>query len=764
MQYLLINPIPQKNTGIDNYSNYLKQQLNQDVIILSNDKKLTPVKFREYVHDFVIKNYGVSEVIIEAPEAKASTLLLPKEYKVHIRLHCPLSVAQKYDGFSINQNVYSEELRVINKAWKVSSPSYGLLEEMADEINTDNISVFPNFPPVERGTNTKKEYDLLFIGRFQKLKGIESLNPVLELLSSNKKVALAGPGAKQFSLSKDIECQVDVIDYVEGKEKDELYKKSKYVFLASEFENCSMVALEAIAFGAQLIAWNVGGNAELYHPELTFIVEKNDYQKVAGIINGEGAKSVDYAVFNAHVDTISNTAMTGYLSILNQEKAPYKKDLISTPILNEDISHITVGDLRSKRLKVFGFSVSNEHLEEMWMPAIKSLNIDYYFVCRRPLGFHSKFEQKYDIESNKFKQYDWIKFPHRLLGELVREKPDFILFHNGLHPMYSNVISMIKKIGIPVIYTELGWFPQQNNVYFDSIGVNAFSKLAQDNSGIENDVTAMCGEIKKKNTLLCLQLENDTNIIVSSKRFKKNLSLIKYVHEQLENERIVVRPHPDDKNIESYKKFINKLGNVSVCKENSFEGSVKNAKAVIALNSTVLLNSLYFDVNIYALGDGLSNNKLGVIDCSNKELKDCWLEYDLLGKESRKKTIDFFCEHQFYVGKSKSKSKNEDVLPTSLHSFARIYQSSERRELYSRKTQILKNEYLKSNPHFIILKKDNKDEKPLEFTHNKATEKLLELKLNKVTEKSNNKSIRKLKKLIKNPVLYFRDAYEKRSM
>ena len=723
MTYLLINPIPQKNTGIDNYTKYLKEFLQSNykisVEILRNDKKYSPQKFRELVYNHITKNYGINEVIIEAPEAKASTLLLPKDYKVHIRLHCPLSVAQKYDGFSINQTIYSEELRVIHKAWRVSSPSYGLLNEIDNEIDTRKISVFPNIPPENINFEKNKKYDLLFIGRFQKLKGIESLNPVLESLNSKVNVVLAGPEANKFRLSNNISCKVEIINSIEGKEKEKLFKNCQYVFLASEFENCSMVALESIAYGAKLIAWDVGGNRELYHEKITHIIKKYDYEEVARIINKSKKTHINDKIFIEHSNDIKTQATKGYINIINGDENIYLKPKNKVTISESNFYNFKVKDIRDKKLKVFGFSISNEHIEEMWMPAINQLNIDYYFACRRPLGFHSKFDNKFDVEKSKYSHYDWIKQPHRLFGEIAREKPDFILFHNGLHPMYQGVLNMVKKIGIPIIYTELGWFPQHNHIYFDNKGVNAFSNISCQKINVENDITPMPNSIKSLPVLLCLQLENDTNLIISSKRFKKNKNLIKYVSQQLPNEEIIIRAHPDDKNIEEYKKTCTNLKNITICKKLNFEDSAINSKAIIALNSTVLLNALDFNVNIYALGDGITNNKPGIIDASKRELSQCWINDKIIGASSRKSTKEFFKNRQFNV--NKKRMDDSLPLPDSLKSFAFIKKSNSCSELYTLKSNILKKEHLKNNPHLIIKNNENNNKKKADLLINKST-------------------------------------------
>merc|ERR1712007_117526 len=109
--------------------------------IFSNNDNLPPSKFRVAVKKYVESKFGYDEVIIEAPEVKGSTLLLNKNYKTHIRLHTPGAIAQKYDGSTINEELFQEEIEAIEKATFVSAPSYGIIEELEEYLNRNDLSV-----------------------------------------------------------------------------------------------------------------------------------------------------------------------------------------------------------------------------------------------------------------------------------------------------------------------------------------------------------------------------------------------------------------------------------------------------------------------------------------------------------------------------------------------------------------------------------------------------------------------------------------------
>ncbi|MFW5389575.1 hypothetical protein, partial [Yersinia sp. 2542 StPb PI] len=206
-------------------------------------------------------------------------------------------------------------------------------------------------------------------------------------------------------------------------------------------------------------------------------------------------------------------------------------------------------------------------------------------------------------------------------------RPNFILFHNGSHPIYTHVLRALKELKIPIVYSELGWFPQKDHVYFDKWGVNGLSYLASQTS------EQLCGEkfdnynaevkISGDYALLVTQLENDTNLIVNSPRFKNNETFIKHIIDQISDRTLlIVKPHPLDKNTERYDKFAS--DRVKIEKRLDTNTLIQNAHSVIGINSTVLLQSLEFDVNIYTYGHSILDNKGVSIDCISDEISLIW--------------------------------------------------------------------------------------------------------------------------------------------
>jgi len=631
---------------IHNYNLSLLSFLSLDDIdtdYFANNTKLPPEQFRESVYEYVTQNYGTEDVIIEAPEVKASTLLLDNNYDVHIRIHTPGAVAQKYDNTIINYELFGLELEVIQKSKYVSAPSYGILKELDSHLNRKDISVYKNpfNNNIEIGSFENKEFDVIFMARFQTLKGIEYINPILYRLPENYKVLLLGNNATKFKLDPSVCCKVTQIEEISSEMRFDYVKKSKVLMQLSNFENCSMVNLESFACGTVVCAWDVGGNSEMadnnvlkiikkgdtqdFAKNIINVVEKNDYPSELEFINAIREIQDD---FDQGFENLIHNPANIYSGLNKMNKPKNKKEFIESnkkAVVSYDKEFKKFGE------RIFGFSLSNEQPEEMWIPIINKFNADYRFVCRRPLGFMYKFNNPFYVDPNKYTRFDWIRYPNLLMEEIEKFKPNKIFFHNGIHPMYKDVLTRVKKRfpAIPIVYSELGWYPQQDNIYFDEWGTNGMSKIAHESFEEFCDCNfpedKQESKIKGNHVLVITQLENDTNLIVNSKRFKSMENFVSYVVNELEGENIIIKTHPLDNDKERFEKFNSEK--VKVLHEGDLSLLIENSKAVIGINSTVLLEALKYDTNIYMFGDYLLNNKKVVIECGAYDsLKSLWAD------------------------------------------------------------------------------------------------------------------------------------------
>ena len=652
MNIVFVSPYCGKTNGIISYYKSVLDLISDNrrlnIEVINNNKNLNFDVFSKNIFKLISTKYEIENTIIEFPEAKATSIFFEKGYKTHLRMHCPTYVAQKYDGKEINNNFYARELFAILNASYTSSPSIGLLREVNNIINTKHIDYFMNpCPSIQLSTSDDKEYDIIIMTRFQKLKGVDWIVPILKNLPSFISVLVIGFDISKALQKENIRCKVKNFDFIDGPERFEYIKKSKIMLVLSRFENCSMTILEAISCGTEVICWNVGGNSE-FSPYIVHTARAFDVSEISNKII-EKIKNYNFnrRYFIQEKNRINNDFISGFNRMLYKiTNYSYHKNIYSIP----PCPKLPTALESYKNKKILGISISNEHIEELWHPIIKKLGVQYRYICKRPLGFHSIFpEAKEEVNKRYYAHYDWTISTKRLFNNIKSFAPDVILFHNGSHPAYTDVLNKIKETNIPIIFSELGWFPQKNNIYFDELGTNGDSILSKYNfDEISGTIkTEIDKTITGKYNVIITQLDYDTNIMVHSHRFKNMISLIEYITTSLPDEKFIIKTHPLDNKKDRFTMF--KSDRIKIIHKCNLDLLLSRAKGVFGINSTVLLEALKYDTNVYFFGKGILSNKEVAIDCSHNDLKDIYTNKLYCNKSDRYTIIDFLKQRQINV-------------------------------------------------------------------------------------------------------------------
>jgi hypothetical protein len=679
-KYLIVSPFDSGMNGVNSYIQNAKplypEWLNLE--LLFNNKNETIESFRDTVAEFVIERYGQDEILIEVPDTKSAGLLIDKGYRVHTRMHTPLGICSMAEGSQVHQGRFSDEIRAIKQATIASSPSYGLLKVMAPYISTGDIAVFKNgiTKDIKSILPECKTIDVLFMGRFQRLKGSQYLNAFLYHLPSNFRVVFIGKGASKFKVSPLVKASVETYEHINGDQRFDYLANSRVAIVPSLFENCSMMILEAIKAHVPVVAWAVGGNQE-FDSNLVKTVLLDDVSTFARKIINTIEQHPSAASFEVEVNRINNDFKCGIEKTIDFLEGRTSKNYRSGIRHESSAGYLQPLPCRNAEeifggKRILGFTISNEHIEEMWMPVVNFLGMDYRFVCKRPLGFHSKFENKYPVDLNKFTQFDWIDNPERLFKNIETFKPHILLLHNGAHPVYQSVIKELKlRFDIPILYSELGWFPQNDHIYFDRRGTNGASSLAKmgpvssfvaDDENHEEDL--------KMVVFVPLQLDNDTNLKIFSPRFRTGRSFLSYVIEQLPEECLIhIKPHPLDRNYHQYKDFSSDRVFVHEI-ETEVKEILPMVGHVIGINTTVLVEALDYPVNIYHCGEAIIAGKDVAISFVNSELKSVF-KTKLFGSVSARNSLKLFLqERQVKISELATKNLSDCVeLPISLLPF-----------------------------------------------------------------------------------------------
>jgi hypothetical protein len=179
-------------------------------------------------------------------------------------------------------------------------------------------------------------------------------------------------------------------------------------------------------------------------------------------------------------------------------------------------------------------------------------------------------------------------------------KPDRIIIFNGFAQESFGATSYLKD-KYKCLFVERGWLPQAGSIYMDPRGLGGRSSLAHmnlsDAKTLPRRVEQTINDLRDNfyNTeghpelgeyiLVPLQLEKDTSIILDSPYFKTMASLLFFVKKSFPGHKVIVTPHPLNRDIEVPDGFI-------LEHEKKTKDLAKTAKAIIGINSTSMIEAL----------------------------------------------------------------------------------------------------------------------------------------------------------------------------
>lgn len=426
--------------------------------------------FQRRLVQYLVKNFHEDEVIIEAAESQSTTLLVPQKYRVHIRMHCPFFLYYKIIGDVPDQNRFSSEVRAMHKARYVSSPSYGMLKLLGDELDIRRIHVFKNpidasLRPNESGV---KDIDVILLFRFNKLKGIEYLNPILRLLPSNYNVFVLGTMEQEFTLDPRVRCAVTITGHVEGEEKISLLQRAKTSLSISKFENCSMVILESIATHVPVVCWDVGGNSEIARPPVINVVEFEDIfalsDTVVRLVEGRDRPSAED--FQSAIKCINEDYEGGSIHLernFDNANAPIYEGIDfscshhSRPRIPYELRGQSWREVLEVPFNVLCLVRTKECLDA----------VERYFERNdRPVHIVYSGNQCATSECHAMFQFDWFRRKEELTKVIKEVRPDIILIEDTEFSSYGARAEFFKALARPVIHL----FAHGDGFVFDKCG------------------------------------------------------------------------------------------------------------------------------------------------------------------------------------------------------------------------------------------------------------------------------------------------------
>jgi D-inositol-3-phosphate glycosyltransferase len=180
----------------------------------------------------------------------------------------------------------------------------------------------------------------LFVGRIQRLKGLDGLLGAMSYMrqDDNVKLIVVGGDARtqdeverlrKVAHDMQIQSMVDFVGQVDQRELPFYYSAADVCVIPSYYESFCLVALESLACGTPLVATNVGGiSTVVKQDENGYIVANNDPVYIAEalgkILSGQYIPdSVRDTVIEYDWSTIAQAVVEGYQEVLG--KSDYVK-------------------------------------------------------------------------------------------------------------------------------------------------------------------------------------------------------------------------------------------------------------------------------------------------------------------------------------------------------------------------------------------------------------------------------------------------------
>ena len=220
-----------------------------------------------------------------------ATLFLPKNIKFIFSEHSVYNRRRSFKIFKILDTfIYSRYYKIIC----VSKQVQGALIKWLPNLRGKSV-VISNAVPVPDLFNWSpvKKYDVLFVGRLTKAKGVDILLKAIKILKEKYqkeiKAAIVGEGyleeeLKELVIELGIEKEVEFLGV--RRDIERLMKSTQIFVLPSRWEGLPLTILEAMSSGAGVIATTVGGISEVIeNGKEGILVSPEDPMALARAIN-----------------------------------------------------------------------------------------------------------------------------------------------------------------------------------------------------------------------------------------------------------------------------------------------------------------------------------------------------------------------------------------------------------------------------------------------------------------------------------------------
>lgn len=342
--YYLVNPLADRANGISTYVERAHEVLVKAGIeahVL--DCPVLPLgEGRPDAEAFILDQVGANDVV-EVPDSRALFFSACPDRRppvLHVRLHGPIAYLEFVNRKPVNWARWNCESRLAESSPLVSSPTQVNVDRYIDcglMVERGGVRVFPNpVPEIDFDGSATRDIDVIFLGRLERLKGLDLFLEIVSQLPPGLNVVAAGvgeeqlPPAVQARFAGTVQC-VGVADPVL---KRALLRRAKVCVVPSRFESFSMVAAEAVAAGCHVVAWSGSGIGEAFPERLVSFVPPTDvHEAAATVLRHLERPSFDHAAALEFADQC-NAAYVSAIKTLMRESAGRRFSSPRTPTVS----------------------------------------------------------------------------------------------------------------------------------------------------------------------------------------------------------------------------------------------------------------------------------------------------------------------------------------------------------------------------------------------------------------------------------------------
>lgn len=254
-----------------------KKDINKNIEVISLSVKSTK-KMLPKMYDF-FKNESCDMCIPFSPELAVNLYIIRKishdNFIIMGRCINTLSFDYKYAKSFFRKYISRLLVKIFyHRIDCVIAQSNGMKEDLVknfsfndSKVNVINNPLSNQFEDEIQNTvdGLKKDYDFLYVGRFEQQKGLKMLIDAFSTLNMNYKLVLVGDGSEKSSLrdyiaSKELSDNIIIEEYSE--DIISIYNRSRVLVLSSYYEGFPNVLIESIACGTPVVSYDMPSGAD----------------------------------------------------------------------------------------------------------------------------------------------------------------------------------------------------------------------------------------------------------------------------------------------------------------------------------------------------------------------------------------------------------------------------------------------------------------------------------------------------------------------